>query len=455
MVSTLIYRSVLALLGGILCFSAQGQQAKGLKLLAQWFDDTPPTTPRNSRYNDVWCFVQNGQEYAVIGSSLGTHIIHLPNNNAVQEVGFIPGTAQGAYATHRDFAYKDGYLYAVGDEEPATFQVIDVGNLPLSVNLELETTEYFTTAHNIFLDESSGLLYVSGPSGHAMTILDASENPANPAFVSHFDLVEYVHDVYVHNNIGYLNAALHGLWVFDFSSPTDPVLLGNLTEYPQLGYNHSGWLNDAGDVYVFADETPGKSLKVCDVSSIAEIEVLSLLNSGGSSNTTPHNLMIKDNLVYVSYYFDGLQVFDISNPDDPKRVAWYRTYTGVEYDYQGAWGVFVGLPSERIVVSDRQSGLLVFAHANGVDVGTSALQLTNNPGDGMAAVQVFQKNFRKVDVVVSDTRGRVVFDGQFRNDSDSFWLPIDLRDQANGYYFIGISIDEGTQQRLKYLKLSE
>jgi choice-of-anchor B domain-containing protein len=447
------YRFVVSLLGGLLCFSGYGQEARGLRLLAQWFDDTPPATPRNSRYNDVWCFVQNGQEYAVIGSSVGTHIIHLPYNNAVQEVGFIPGTAQGAYATHRDFAYKDGYLYAVGDEEPATFQVIDVRNLPISVSLELKTTEYFTTAHNIFHDESSGLLYVSGSSGHAMTILDAA-NPAHPTFVTHFDLVEYVHDVYVRNSVAYLNAALHGLWVFDFSSPTNPVLLGNLTEYPQLGYNHSGWLNESGDVYVFADETPGKSLKVCDVSSISEIEVLSLLNSGGSSHTTPHNLIIKDNLVYVAYYFDGLQVFDIRNPQEPIRVAWYRTYSGQEYDYQGAWGVYVGLPSERIIVSDRQSGLLVFAHANGADVGTSAVQLTNNPGDGMAAVQVFQKNFRKVDVFVSDASGKVVFTGEFTNNADSFWIPIDLRDMANGYYFIGVSIDDGTLQRLKYLKLT-
>jgi hypothetical protein len=70
--------------------------------------------------------------------------------------------------------------------------------------------------------------------------------------------------------------------------------------------------------------------------------------------------MIKDNLVYISYYQDGLQVFDISNPNNPIRIAYYDTYipenTG---GYAGAWGVYSFLPSGRILISDVQSGLFV------------------------------------------------------------------------------------------------
>ena len=43
------------------------------------------------------------------------------------------------------------------------------------------------------------------------------------------------------NNIAYLNAGNDGLFIVDFSDVENPTLLGSLTEYPDKGYNHSGW----------------------------------------------------------------------------------------------------------------------------------------------------------------------------------------------------------------------
>ncbi|MFM1932390.1 MAG: hypothetical protein RL226_1693 [Bacteroidota bacterium] len=431
---------------------AISQESQGVQLLAQWKQGGLPASTRGSVYNDVWGFVEGGQEYAVIGSTAGSHIIHVGYNHAVTEVAFIPGTAQGAYAVHRDFAYYKGYLYIVGDEPPALLQVVDVRGLPGHVDLVLETDAFFTTAHNLRLDEAYGWLYAAGPSGHALTLLDLEPNPAEPQLIRHFDGVEYVHDLYVRDGVAYLNCAFQGLWVYAFNDPENPVLLGTLEDYPQSGYNHSGWLNEEGTVYVFADETPGKALKVCSAQNLAEIDVLSLLSSQGASHTTPHNVMIKEHLAYVSYYFDGFQVFDIREPQQPKRVAWFRTYQGDLIDYQGAWGVYVFLPSGRILVSDRQSGLFVFSLISDDDVQNNDVQIIPNHGAGDAVVHIRRKNFLRVDMRVCDASGRLIQEGTYRNTSDSFWMDVDLNNEASGYYFIGVRIDDGDEYQLKYLK---
>ncbi len=44
------------------------------------------------------------------------------------------------------------------------------------------------------------------------------------------------------------------------------ICWARITNYPQPGYNHSGWLHENGRLYVMADETHGTDLKLFDVS---------------------------------------------------------------------------------------------------------------------------------------------------------------------------------------------
>ena len=73
-----------------------------------------------------------------------------------------------------------------------------------------------------------------------------------------------------------------------------------------------------------------------------------------------HNGIIKGNLLYISYYHDGLRIFDISDPYNPNQIVYYDTYTPSSYNsYKRAWGVYPYLPSGNIIVSDMQTGLYV------------------------------------------------------------------------------------------------
>ena len=75
----------------------------------------------------------------------------------------------------------------------------------------------------------------------------------------------------------------------------------------------------------------------------------------------PHNVILKNGIAYVSYYNDGLQIFNVRNIENPKRVGYYDTYQGSNLGlYRGLWGVYPNLPSGRILGSDRKNGLYLF-----------------------------------------------------------------------------------------------
>lgn len=321
-----------------------------INLLFNWSDSTLPINSLGGSYTDVYGIAINGGEYAVIGSTMGAHIIDVTNPSQSYEAAFVPGAFQGSLVTHRDYFHMDNYLYAVCDQGSSTLQIIDLSNLPNSVTIIYDTDSLISTTHNIFIDTLNKKLYTT--SGKVFDISD----PINPSFLFHMGF--FYHDLYVENDTGYFNCFSNGLQIYEMTT-NSPQYLGSLTSYPDQGTNHSGWKKDS--IYLMADENGGLSLKVIDVSDLNNLQVIALFNSGVlPSPAVPHNLIIQDNFVYVSYYCDGLQVFDISNPNNPIKAGYYDTYPSIYCSgFKGNWGVDPLLPSGIILVSDVQSGLFV------------------------------------------------------------------------------------------------
>jgi len=131
--------------------------------------------------------------------------------------------------------------------------------------------------------------------------------------------------------------------------------------YPHRGYNHSSWMG-YDYIGVMADETFGKPLKVIDARNPEVIEVLSSFGPRGTDTTSvPHNPYLLGHYAFISYYMDGLQIYDLRDPHHPVQAGFYDTYPGPEgQKFAGAWGVFPYLPSRRVLVGDMQTGLYVF-----------------------------------------------------------------------------------------------
>ena len=118
---------------------------------------------------------------------------------------------------------------------------------------------------------------------------------------------------------------------------------------------------------VWADETSDKSLKLADVSDPASIKIVSLFRSALLSptytNSIAHNPYYRDSLIIVSYYHDGVQIWNGTDPMNPIKIAYYDTEpNNTNYNgYAGAWGVYPFFPSGNMAVSDITNGFFLLS----------------------------------------------------------------------------------------------
>lgn len=333
-----------------------------VSFVGQWDDNTLVNNSLGAAYSDVYAGVINGVEYAAIGSTEGVHIISLEDPSNPSEIAFVSGAYAGSGVTHRDYHISGNLLYAACDQGTSTLQIIDLSPLPNPPVVIYDSDAIFSRAHNIFIDISNDRLYAVSASGTGLSspvlIIDIS-TPTSP--VLEFDLSNFMssaHDIYVENDMAYVNGG-SSLTVIDMNGPT-PTLVGTLDDYPDQGGNHSGWRDANTGIYVFADENHGYDLKVCNTTDLTDITVESTFNSNVDPNSIPHNLIIKEQYVYLSYYHDGLQVFDLSDPQNPILAGFYDTFLVDDHSgFQGAWGVYPLLPSGLILISDMVEGLFV------------------------------------------------------------------------------------------------
>lgn len=418
----------------ILISSAQycGQIAENISLLDNWDNNTLPLDGYGATFNECWGFVYNGNEYAVMGSTIGTHVFQISNADELIEIQFISGSI--ADAIHRDYHDFNNYLYGVSDEDIG-LDIMDMSTLPDSLTRINKTNQLLTT-HNIFIDSTTATLYAcDGGIWDIYSIVAPDSLEIKAPFT--FPLFDYVHDLFARNDTVFMNHSNSGLTFIDYNNPS--TIINTFDFYPEEGYNHSGWLANDGTTYVFADETPGSSVKICDFSDWTDPQVTALIKPNTFDSTMAHNLMIKDNLLYISYYYDGLQIYDISDIYNPFRVAYYDTYQGPDSTvYEGAWGVYCFLPSERILVSDRHNGLFLLK-----------LDLPSDLKEDRAEVKIetqfdsftlrFHDQFQKSIRVFSIT-GQLVFEEIFSKD----YILIDSQKWKAGNYVFNVSGKAGT-----------
>ena len=401
-----------------LFLSIQMSAQEEMTLLGRWVDtNLVASRAHDNVYNEIWGLAINDREFAVIGTTYGTHFIDVTDPLSPKEAVRVPGKAQGTSVVHRDYHNIGRYLYAVCDEGPSTLQIMDIGGLPDTVRLLYDSDELIQRSHNIFIDTSSSLLFSCATNGTqigsaALSVFDIKD-PVDPKHIENFrdfgDIrAGHVHDIYVRSDTGYLNCGYDGFAIADFSNPDTPVTITTLkpNEYPESGYNHSGWLSDDGTHYYMADENHGHALKALSTANYNDVFTETTFDANSpDSNSIAHNPLVACDYLFVAYYYDGLQVFDISDPSSPKRAFFYPT-SQISNDrrYKGAWGVYPFLPSGNILVSDMQQGLYVLEAIDECDLPGDGKIVTNsilenkqhlkafpNPADQMLIVKGIKK----------------------------------------------------------------
>ncbi len=474
------------------CFSVLSfaQQSLNMTEISNFYPSN--VTPGNpEQFNDIWGYVApDSSEYAIFGSISGTYFIDVTDPANPVEIDYFTGGGTGVW---RDFKTYRHYAFGVADVTGGnTLQIFDLQYLPDSVVKIYDDNTFSSNCHNIHVNNDR-LYLISNTRGGAYYPLDilCIEDPTNPYLIGGIRNGVNVsgnystsHDAFVHDDTVYLsvyfnNTGNNGLHVFDMRDAENPELLGSITNYPVAGINHASWMSSDGTHMVMADETLTSPLKMIDISDLSNIQAVSTFTP--NAGAIAHNPFIKDCLAIISYYHEGVQIYDVSDPVNPSRVGYFDTDTTIgngnyNPNYRGCWGVYPFFPSGNIIASDRKNGMFVLSYdgtyptcsgdfdkvveqdtskycedtTTTVAINTYAasnIEIYPNPSEGIFHL-ISDQNVIK-ELAVFDIRGvevtRIKVNAYQRD------IQLDLQNQESGMYFIHVFFDEG-EKRMKIFK---
>ena len=205
-----------------------------LELVNQVENITQYNSNSNFGVSDVWGYTdETGIEYAIIGYRYGTFIYDVssdPDNPIL--VYDVNGPSGGDSYYHRDYKTYGDYLYIVNEMIGVDqgIQIIDLSPLPESPPVKLSNYTGISKSHNLWIDESLGLVFIENDYPNNIHILDLT-NPTTPVHVSVFTYDDGIdcHDIYTVNNMAYVAEGWSYQYdIYDISDITDPVRLATI-----------------------------------------------------------------------------------------------------------------------------------------------------------------------------------------------------------------------------------
>jgi len=308
--------------------------------------------------NDIWGYADGSNEYALVGTVTGFSVVDVSDPSDPYELFFIEGSS----STWRDIKNWGKYAY-VTTEASDGLLIVDLSDL--TGQTYVYTDEFFTTSHNIYIDEN-GYAYIFGTdtgNGGAI-ILDLTEDPMNPTLAGVFDDY-YLHDGMVRGDTLWGSAIYAGVFsIIDVSDKSSPVIMSS---YPtSCNFTHNAWISDDNNYLFTTDEQAGCYVGAYDVSDIYDIQEIDLIQEwtgdgamGSQENVIPHNTHVFGDYLVTSYYTSGVTVIDASDPFNLIEVAYYDTSPMSGGNFDGCWGAYPYLPSGLILATDQQEGLFV------------------------------------------------------------------------------------------------
>ena len=423
-------------------------------------------------YNDLWGYAANGHEYAIIGSLDSIYFIEVTDpKNPVVRSAF---AGRYNHCLHREFKTYKHYCYAVADEGNSSLQIFDLQYLPDSVHKVYDQDSLSETTHNLWVDTASNRLYLCSNIKRNQTFCPMQvlslANPEAPTHIgpsADFGAGDFytVHDVHVRGDTAYCSCGGDGLFIYNFHNPMHGILITSLlpSEYPLSGYNHSNWITANGKTMIFTDETGGRPIKSYDISPIlapaapnSDLNPLSLFGQDMQYGSTAHNpYIVGNNLVYMSYYQDGVLLYDISNPANPQKIAQFDTYlrkdsiadTAQRYHgFMGCWGLYPFLPSGNIIALDMAFGLYVIRLdtqiVNGIEANKNgilpAINVYPNPAHDVLHIAVSTEKTADYNFELADIKGDILWVGNktIPAGKSSFDIPLAKDKFTAGTYFL-------------------
>ena len=379
------------------------------------------------RFAAVWGYTRpDGREYAVIGARQAIRIFDITNpRNPIK----VFNQKDLGFTWWREFKTYRNYIYGVCDNCSSTSnQGLFILHMDsLSTGAMRKQVDHFSDAHNLYIDTTNARLYVVGakniPSGSSAGIYIYSlANPAVPSLLKWHNTGRYSHDIFVRNNIVYSSEGNSGTFIYDMNDVNNISQIGSTSIRP--GYHHSVWLTDDNKYMYSAREVlsglPANQplamthYNLVNNSPVNPVDYTPVYDNVVSL-AIPHNPHLFKEKLYVSYYQDGVVVFDVSTPNQPTTMAYYDTFhpnTSNIKDYNGAWGVFPYFNSGTVLASDITYGLYVLGlvseieHSEDIILDTPGAGFLLTHHNGVSKISV--NNFGGIVVTNTSSSGTAI-----------------------------------------------
>lgn len=297
---------------------------------------------------DVW--IDQGWVY-VAGRNSGSSVYVVdardpPNATLVHRIrsaGFVQDVKAGG-----------GILYATN--EPGGIRIFDISDPANPSYMRRIYDDNTQSVHNVF--QYGDYLLASSNNTGRIEIYDVW-NPAAPMPVGSIrnnNDGSQIHDQMVFNDKVYGAFLDGGLTIADFSDPTSPRKIVDMS-YP-TDFCHNAWPS-TDERYLFtSDEVTGGPMRVWDITDVRNPRQVTTYTAHPSS--VIHNVLIEGDLAFISFYTQGLRIVDVSDPPNPREVQFYDTFPGGDAfaGMDGAWGVHI--EGNLVAISDMDSGLYLY-----------------------------------------------------------------------------------------------
>jgi hypothetical protein len=344
---------------------------QGVSLVGQ----ANPINPAKSfgLYADLWA----EDNLVAIGTQQGTGVaivdISRPGTPSFQSY-YNPGDG----GKFKDVVIRNKVGYFAIDNNGSTgskgIHIVDLSNptSPRKIGA-ISGSDSFQHNHNIFIDGK--YLYASPNDQPRVRVYDIS-NPALPVYVREFATTgtssQNMHDLTVKNGKLYTSNTDNGVTdvynITNVGASTWTAAANKIASFNVGPRNHSNDVTADGNFVVCCRETTNGDCQVWSLMTPGTPVKVATINAAtiGVDATTPHNPVIVGDKLYISWYQAGVQIFDLVDPSNPEHLGGYDTFAGgatVPGQYLGAyggnWGVFPFLGSDKVLLSDMESGLFV------------------------------------------------------------------------------------------------
>lgn len=434
-----------ALLFILFAATSFAQQSSNMRMLANINNHHA-----DGEYSACWGYTApDGSEYGILGCAKGTAFINITDTNNIYEAAYLPGLDLPTCC--REMKVFSHYAYVVADGIPSGLQIIDLSYLPDSVHL-VNTLYFgdFTMGHTISIE--GPYLYINAGDYNigGLFVLALSGDPVHP--VKRGEWEDYVvHDSRIVNDTIFACNIYNPPGRISVIDATDKDNLRTIAYWenvPNPG-PHNIAISENRKYAFVTDEIGGnpRYLKIWDITNLNNAIKIAEWHPPGITTSIIHNVELFGRYLFAAHYTAGLRVIDVSNPFGPVEAAYFDTFPDNDgFTYEGCWGPYI-FNSEKIIASDRSTGLYVFrtdfplknrnpAIAESFSLG----QNYPNPFNPVTTIKYSLKFDSYVTMKIYDVTGKLVstiIDGNI--EAGNRQVNFDAKNLASGVYFYNIT----------------